>query len=38
MKKEIEVMEDMEKNISEQNEPDYQALAEVKGQTDPNQK
>ena len=30
MKKEIEVMEDMEKNISEQNEPDYQALAEVK--------
>ena len=29
--KEIEVLEGMEKNISEQNEPDYQALAEVKG-------
>ena len=29
--KEIEVLEGMEKNISEQQEPDYQALAEVKG-------
>ena len=29
--KEIEVLEGMEKSISEQNEPDYQALAEVKG-------
>ena len=31
MKKEIEVLEGMEKEISEQQEPDYQALAEVKG-------
>ena len=31
MKKEIEVLEGMEKSISEQTEPDYQALAEVKG-------
>ncbi len=31
LKKEIQVLEDMEKSISEQNEPDYQALAEVKG-------
>ena len=31
IKKEIEVLEDMEKSISESNEPDYQALAEVKG-------
>ncbi|MBR4627537.1 MAG: ATP-dependent Clp protease ATP-binding subunit [Ruminococcus sp.] len=29
--KEIEVLEGMEKSISEQTEPDYQALAEVKG-------
>ena len=29
--KEIETLEGMEKNISEQTEPDYQALAEVKG-------
>ncbi len=31
LKKEISVLEGMEKSISEQNEPDYQALAEVKG-------
>ena len=31
MQKEIEVLEGMEKTISEQQEPDYQALAEVKG-------
>ena len=31
VKKEIAVLEGMEKNISEQTEPDYQALAEVKG-------
>ena len=31
IKKEIEVLEDMEKSISESNDPDYQALAEVKG-------
>ncbi len=31
LKKEIQVLEEMEKSISEQNEPDYQALAEVKG-------
>ena len=31
LKKEIEVLEGMEKSISEQPEPDYQALAEVKG-------
>ena len=31
LKKEIAVLEGMEKNISEQPEPDYQALAEVKG-------
>ena len=31
VKKEIEVLEGMEKNITEQTEPDYQALAEVKG-------
>ena len=31
IKKEISVLEGMEKNISEQSEPDYQALAEVKG-------
>ncbi|MDE6034428.1 MAG: AAA family ATPase [Ruminococcus sp.] len=31
IKKEIEVLEGMEKNISEQTDPDYQALAEVKG-------
>ena len=31
LKKEIKVLEDMEKTISEQSEPDYQALAEVKG-------
>ncbi|MCM1505627.1 MAG: AAA family ATPase [Ruminococcus flavefaciens] len=31
LKKEISVLEGMEKNISEQTEPDYQALAEVKG-------
>lgn len=31
IKKEIAVLEGMEKNISEQAEPDYQALAEVKG-------
>lgn len=31
LKKEIKVLEDMEKSISEQTEPDYQALAEVKG-------
>lgn len=30
LKKEISVLEDMEKSITEQNEPDYQALAEVK--------
>lgn len=29
--KEIEVLEGMEKSITEQNEPDYQALAEIKG-------
>ncbi|MDD6058837.1 MAG: AAA family ATPase [Ruminococcus sp.] len=29
--KEIEVLEGMEKSISEQTEPDYQALAEIKG-------
>jgi ATP-dependent Clp protease ATP-binding subunit ClpA len=29
--KEIKVLEDMEKSITEQSEPDYQALAEVKG-------
>ena len=31
LKKELKVLEDMEKTISEQTEPDYQALAEVKG-------
>ncbi len=31
LKKEIAVLEGMEKSISEQSEPDYQALAEVKG-------
>jgi len=31
LKKEIKVMEELEKNISEESEPDYQALAEVKG-------
>lgn len=31
LQKEIKVLEDMEKTISEQTEPDYQALAEVKG-------
>ncbi len=31
LKKEISVLEGMEKSISEQSEPDYQALAEVKG-------
>ena len=31
IKKEIAVLEGMEKNISEQAEPDYKALAEVKG-------
>jgi len=31
LKKELKVLEDMEKNISEQTDPDYQALAEVKG-------
>lgn len=31
IKKEIAVLEGMEKNISEQSEPDYKALAEVKG-------
>lgn len=31
LKKELKVLEEMEKTISEQNEPDYQALAEVKG-------
>jgi len=31
LKKEIKVLEDMEKSISEQDEIDYQALAEVKG-------
>ncbi len=31
LKKEIKVIEEMEKTISEQPEPDYQALAEVKG-------
>ncbi len=31
LKKEIEVLEGMEKSISEQPEPDYQALAEIKG-------
>lgn len=31
LRKEIEVLEGMEKTISEQNEIDYQALAEVKG-------
>ncbi|MDE6832633.1 MAG: AAA family ATPase [Ruminococcus sp.] len=31
VKKEIAVLEGMEKNISEQTEPDYQALAEVRG-------
>ncbi|MDE5771769.1 MAG: ATP-dependent Clp protease ATP-binding subunit [Ruminococcus sp.] len=31
LKKEIAVLEGMEKNISEQSEPDYKALAEVKG-------
>lgn len=31
LKKEIKVLEDMEKSISEQEEIDYQALAEVKG-------
>ncbi len=31
LKKELKVLEDMEKSISEQQEPDYQALAEVKG-------
>ncbi len=31
LKKEIKVLEDMEKSISEQSEPDYQAIAEVKG-------
>lgn len=31
LKKEIKVLEDMEKSITEQTEPDYQALAEVKG-------
>ncbi|MDE6425976.1 MAG: AAA family ATPase [Ruminococcus sp.] len=31
LKKEIAVLEGMEKNISEQAEPDYKALAEVKG-------
>ncbi|MDE5584406.1 MAG: AAA family ATPase [Ruminococcus sp.] len=31
IKKEIEVLEGMEKSISEQTEPDYEALAEVKG-------
>lgn len=30
LKKEISVLEGMEKSITEQNEPDYQALAEVK--------
>lgn len=30
IKKEIEVMESIEKSITEQNEPDYQALAEIK--------
>ena len=29
--KEIEILEKMEKDITEQNEPDYQALAEIKG-------
>lgn len=29
--KELKVLEDMEKSISEESEPDYQALAEVKG-------
>ena len=31
IKKETEVLEEMEKSISESSEPDYQALAEVKG-------
>jgi len=31
LKKEIKVMEELEKTISEESEPDYQALAEVKG-------
>lgn len=31
LKKELKVLEEMEKSISEQSEPDYQALAEVKG-------
>lgn len=31
IEKEINVLEGMEKNLSEQSEPDYQALAEVKG-------
>lgn len=31
LKKEISVLEGMERSISEQSEPDYQALAEVKG-------
>ncbi|MBR1592252.1 MAG: ATP-dependent Clp protease ATP-binding subunit [Ruminococcus sp.] len=31
IKKEIEVLADMEKSISQSGEPDYQALAEVKG-------
>lgn len=31
LKKEIKVLEELEKSITEQSEPDYQALAEVKG-------
>jgi len=31
VKKEIEILEEMEKNLSEENEIDYEALAEVKG-------
>lgn len=31
LKKELKVMEELEKELSEQSEPDYQALAEVKG-------